>query len=331
MRYFYNTVLTIIWVALFTVTAFSETIRGPIIDHIVIEGEAGYRKQAEVKAGGLIFVSLGENKRFLKGLQLQINMSDLLKRYSDCFALELYHSISPDPDTGIVEFSGKRVFFNVLPVLNKLYVIIPVGENGGNSGYRQPDKFVLSVPIPFDRFPILISIQPVAKGVPDSVLEKDFYFNIEPELDKKGILELSIKKPAGLESRLYDIYIDDVLLDGTQNSYIFPEGLHSLKVRSETFTEENTSFSIEAGKTTRIEIILKRSKPILIVDAIEGASLFLDGEKLNITSGEEMAIEEGPHTILIKIGSQTITKKIDVISGKRYIISLIFDIIIKEN
>ena len=65
--------------------------------------------------------------------------------------------------------------------------------------------------------------------------------------------------------------------------------------------------------------------------AIEEAVVFIDGERVDLLPGEEIPFAAGLHTVLIKIGTQTITKKIDVKSGKRYNISLFFDIEIKEN
>jgi hypothetical protein len=312
-------------------SVFAETIRGPVVDTIVIEGEAGFKKHMVLTASDLVFLSLGDNKRFLKGLQLEISLSDILKRYSDCFALEIYHTVTPDPGSGGIEYSGKRIFFKVLPLLNKLYVNIPLTKNSSNTGYLPPDRFVVSSPISEKNFPLLISIQTVMKGIPDSVLEKSFYISMEPELEKKGVLQLSLKKPAGFEEEGYEVMVDDALLEGMEPEYVFETGIHSLKVRSEAFKEENTSFSIEAGRTTRVEIVLQRSKPVLTIDMIEGASFYLDGEKLSLAAGEEMVIDEGAHTMLIKIGEQTITKKIDVMSGKRYNIFLIFDIKVKEN
>jgi hypothetical protein len=331
MRSIHKAMLILLCYLFVFASVFAETIRGPVVDTIVIEGEAGFKKQIALTASDLVILSLGDNRRFLKGLQLEISLSDILKRYSDCFALEIYHTVTPEPGSGSVEYTGRRVFFEVLPVFNKVYVNIPMGKNNNNTGYLPPDRFVLTSGILEKNFPLLISIQTVMKGVPDSVLEKSFYIGLEPELEKKGVLQLTLKKPAGFEQEGYEVMVDDIVLENIESEYVFDTGIHSLRVRSVSFKEENTSFSIEAGKTTRVELVLQRSKPLLTIDMIEGTSFYLDGEKLNLVSGEEMVINEGTHTVVIKIGNQTITKKIDVLSGKRYNISLIFDIKVKED
>ncbi|MBN2442002.1 MAG: hypothetical protein JXJ04_11665 [Spirochaetales bacterium] len=307
----------------------AETIRGSFVDKIQIEGVSDFRKQIEISPSEILLFSPGVNARFLKGFQLEIVLSHALKQYADSFAVELYSAVVTQD--GSEEYEGRRILFEVLPFLNNIYVQIPIGKQKVNTESLPPGTYSPSKAIEAGQFPLLFTIQPVMKGVPDSILSKSFYINIQPDVEKKGLFDLSLTKPPGFEDAEYEVFIDDELFENGGKEHVFDAGIHSLKVLSEVFKEETTSFTIEPGKTTKVDIILERSISVLIIDIIKEAVIFIDGEKVDTLPGEEKPLTTGLHSILIKVGTQTITKKIDIKSGKRYNISLIFDIEIKEN
>ena len=309
----------------------AESIRGPLVAEIRIEGVGDFKKQIEIGPSEMIFLSLGTNARFLKGLHLEIVMSNTLKRYADSFAVEIFSQVTPSTPSEEQEYQGKRILFEVLPFLNNLYIEINLGNQRVNTDYLPPGTYSPPKIVEPGHFPLLFTIQPVMKGVPDSVLSKNFYINIEPDVEKKGILDLSVTKPEGFDDQVYEVIIDDELMEEATVEFILDTGIHQLKVISEQFKEETTSFTIESGKTTKVDLLLEKSISVLTMDIIEEAVVFIDGERINLLSGEEKPLATGTHTILIKVGAQTITKKIDIKSGKRYNLSLIFDIEIKEN
>jgi hypothetical protein len=327
-----KTCIIIVSILLFSpVLIHAESIRGPLVDEIEIEGVGDFKKQIQISPSEMVFLSIGSNERFLKGLRVEIVMSNILKPYADSFAVEIYSQVTPSSPSSEGEYHGKRILFEVLPFLNTIYLEIPLGLEKVNTGYLPPGTYSPSREVEPGHFPLLFTIQPVMKGVPDSVLSKKFYINIEPEVEKKGFLELFVTKPQGFEDQEYEVFIDDEVMEQGKGEFILDSGIHQLKVVSAHFKEETTSFSIESGKTTKVDLLLERSISVLMIDIIEEAVIFIDGERINVLSGEGYHLAAGMHTILIKVGTQTITKKIDIRSGKRYNMSLIFDIEIKEN
>jgi hypothetical protein len=322
----------ILYILLFSPVIFhAESIRGPLVDEIQIEGVGDFKKQIQIAPSEMIFLSLGENERFLKGLRCEIVMSNKLKPYADSFAMEIFSQVTPSSPAGEAEYQGKRILFKVLPFLNNIYIEIPLGSEKVNTDYLPPGTYSPSRGVEPAHFPLLFTIQPVMKGVPDSVLSKKFYINIESDVEKKGLLELFVTKPEGFEEQEYEVFIDDELMESGTEEYVLDTGIHLLKVLSVQFKEETASFTIESGKTTKVDLLLEQSISILSIDIIEDAVVFIDGERINVRPGEGLPLAAGMHTVLIKVGTQTITKKIDIKSGKRYNISLIFDIEIKEN
>lgn len=322
--------LIFIFLLFLQVSLTAESIRGPITHEILIQGEGDFKQQIEITPSDIVSIKPGTNTRFLKGFQLEIVLSNALKRYSDSFSAEIYSQVVSGTVSGS-EHEGIRILSEVLPFQNNVYIYVPIGTHKVNTEYLSPGTYSPSRAVDLEHFPLLFTIQPVMKGIPDSILKKDFYIKLEPDVEKKGLLSLSVTKPPGFEEAGYEVWIDDLLPEVESGGYLLSSGIHTLKVLSDQFKEETASFTIESGKTTSVNILLESSVSILTMDIIEEASVFINGERLDLLPGEEKPIATGIYTIVIKIGTQTITKKIDVKSGKRYNISLIFDIEIKEN
>ena len=162
--------LSLFYIFLFTPhVLMAETIRGPIAWEIILPDEVSPR-QIAVQASQLLLLKTGENTRFLKGVLLEITLSETMKRYADSFAMEVYSGIRK---TGDQEYTGSKILFEVMPFLSKVYLSIPVKKRE-NPATGMPGTFTPRTPLSLEDFPVVFSIQPIMKGVPDSVLGKSF-------------------------------------------------------------------------------------------------------------------------------------------------------------
>ena len=154
----------------------SDHIRGPVTQEIPLKVEHDSELSLEMTANELTVIDLSGSTRFLKGIQIEIILSDVLKRYSDNFGLSIYYDINPRPHKGMKSFSGKKAFFSVLPFTNKSYVKIPVTE-GQKPGPISPGMLGVADVIKPSSFPLILTIQPIMKGVPDSVFDRKIFLN----------------------------------------------------------------------------------------------------------------------------------------------------------
>jgi hypothetical protein len=228
-------------------------------------------------------------------------------------------------------FSGKRAFFSVLPFTNKSYVKIPVIE-GQKPGPISPGMLGVSDVIKPSSFPLILTIQPIMKGVPDSIFDRKIFLNTKMDIEKKGLLEVILIKPAGFEKKSASILLDEEEKDSTEFPMELPSGLHKIAVISDVFKPTTMNFALNPGQETTLEVALEPSISTLSIESLEGATVYLDGKKLGLdtTRGASIELTEGSHTIRFKLGNYSISKTFSVMRGKNYSLALLFDIELKE-
>jgi hypothetical protein len=71
--------------------------------------------------------------------------------------------------------------------------------------------------------------------------------------------------------------------------------------------------------------------PKIVFEAPDTAEIFLDGQKLDGLPKKPMSVTEGEHTVIMRVGNYSLTKKFSVERGRSYKISLFLDISVQEN
>jgi hypothetical protein len=326
-----RTICTIFALLVLSIPARSEHIRGLVTQEVPLKVVYDSELSLEMKANELAVIELSGSTRFLKGIQIEIVLSDVLKRYADSFGMSIYYDINPRPHKGMDAFTGKKAFFSVLPYTNKSYVRIPVTE-GQKSGPISPGMLGVTDVIKPRSFPLIVTIQPIMKGVPDSVFERKVFLSAKMDIEKKGLLDVALKKPAGFEKESTSILLDEKEVEASAFPLELPSGLHRIAVVSEVFKPTTMNFALNPGQETTLEVMLEPSISTLSIESLDGATVYLDGKKLGIDASRGGAIEltEGSHTIRFKLGEYSISKTFSVVRGKSYNLSLTFDIELKE-
>ena len=322
--------ITIIFISY---NGFSENISGIITEEINLRINSEVKYDIGLSTEEISVIYLKKDVMFLKGISLEIIISDFLLKYTNGLALCVYYNITPEPHIGMKNFTGTRAFYSELPYSGEANLNIPINVSfSDDNGILAGDLGSTSV-IKDNQFPIIIMIQPVMKGIPDKDLERDFLFTIKPDIAKKGILELSLNKPDGYETMDVQIFLDEKLVSLHDFPMVLDSGIHRIKTNSDVFKEEVVSFAITSGETESVEIVLEPNLTTLIfnIQPPEGSSLYLDGEKIDVFPEKKIELTTGEHTIRLKVGEYSMTKSFVAEAGKSYTLSLILDIDLKEN
>ncbi len=321
--------------------AFGQNLRGLVVEELRVPADAAYEKTVGIALEEMAALSLEGDARFLRGLRLELRLSNLLKQHFDSFALAIYRKLSPEPRKGIKAYQGERIFYQYLPYLNRLLVQLPLGgaedgEPAGESGGEAAGEGVyrLQTPLSRDDFPILVAILPLIKGIPDTVAEARFYLTVRPVVARRGTIQLSLHAPAGVPAEPLTAWLDERELSPTELQSLksgqeLPAGLHRLRLASPALQEVNASFTVEPGKTAILDIELQSLTTLLSIEAPQNAEVFLDGEKLSSLTA--LPIAEGTHQVRVKVADYNVTKKFSAQQGRHYHLSCVFDIIITED
>jgi hypothetical protein len=309
----------------------AENIRGLVVDEVTVGAETGFEATSALRLEEMVSVSLAENSRYLKAVHMEILLSNTLKKYFDSFGLVIYKNVSPLPQRGGRAFQGERIFFHYLPYLNRIYVTVPTLPVSGQEPAPAVGSFRLAEPVLPEEFPLLVSVIPLMKGIPNSIQDKQFFLTMRPVLVRKGLVQLALQYPPGSAGEALEVTIDGQPVEGFDEPLELESGIHSLVIRSEAFKEVNATFAIESGQTSKVDIILEEMAITLTLEAPQEAEVYLDGEKVDNHSQTAYPLDPGSHLVRIKIGEYSISKKFTAKPGKNYHISCVFDIIINED
>ena len=330
--------IPLILLSLAAISIYPENIRRLIVDEVYIKIVSGYEQTSEIALEEAVAIYIKGNPQFLTALQLELILSSTMKKYSDSFGITVHKKVNPQPQRGLKAFSAEKIFFHYLPYQNRIYINLPLSQSAMNDTVST-GSFTLEKVLKKEDFPLVISMIPLMKGIPASVINNKFYLNIKPILKKAGSLKLEVTLPDGSPAvnkteksdKMLELYIDG---EKTNEPYFLPEissGIHRLKISSPFFKEVNSTFTIEPGEEKVLQFKLQESQSSLNISIPRGAEIYLDGAKLPPLKVNSLSLNEGSHTVIIKIGDFSISKKIDIAAGKNYNLSLVFDIIIEED
>jgi hypothetical protein len=315
--------------------AFGQNVRGLVVEELRVRTDAGFEKTVGIALDEMAVLNLEGDARFLRGVRLELQLSNLLKQHFDSFGLAVYRRVAPEPRKGISSYRGDRVFFQPLPYLNRVRVLLPVSpgpeEEGDDSG---EGAFRLAAPLSREDFPVLVAILPLMKGIPDTVAEARFFLTVRPAVARRGLVQLALRTPSGTPAEALTAWLDErelspAELQGLQAGQELPAGLHRLRLASPEFQEVNASFTVESGKSATLDIQFQTLITLLTIEAPQNAEVYLDGEKLSALAG--LPIAEGTHQVRVKIADYSVTKKFSAQRGRHYHLSCVFDIIISED
>ena len=315
-----NKIFSVLLLFLILSTPFADNIRGAVKNIITIKSDVQFTEFNLYDLTGIIL----EDNPFIEGLELTLTIPGDLDKYRDSFMINVYSKVNSLPDKSIKEYKGSELLSTVIPVSTNMFITIPILKTLARD--LIPGS-ILTETVLQSGFPLLLSVNPVMKGIPESVLKSIFKLKIKPIISNKGILNLKVFSTP--KDSPYTIFIDDKKTL-KEPSYILEEGIHQLKIVSEGFKEISRSFVINQNDTTKIELELKPLLPVVIFEAPSGAKIILDGKKIDIVDGIGIQLTPGEHVVRIEMGDYFISKKFVVSQEKNYKISLSLDILVQD-
>ena len=305
----------------------SESFRVNKVTVTQVEQTLGYETSVEMGINDALSVSLPEDRTFIEGLELKMEIPENIAYWVDSVACSVYSDIKPNPSVKQIDYSGTRVFVQTLP--GKLSWVLQIPITKDNS--LKVNKYITKVDTIIEpkNNSVFIRFQPVMKGIPEETLKSIIPITIKPLLIDKGQLNIELTPPQSQKNlSLCTIYVDEKPVDKTKK-IILDTGIHNISVISEDYRNENRTVRIDQAKTTDLKIEMKSIEPTLLITAPEGTLILLDEQECT-QIGKEFIISEGEHKIKFVIGNYEITRTITAIKGKTYSANFSFDLEITE-
>lgn len=304
----------------------SEQIRGKVT-HILKVGEQYQPVSASIGLHELIGISFPEDE-YLKGIIIEIRTPDSVLQFRESFLLSLHDSISPQITTETERYNGRKLHSKAFPRYRRSYIDLHLDTD--SDWERSSMNSTVLTPSSVGENPaVLLSIDPVMKGIPSHISTSTFDLTITPVLHEKGALSLVISP--GEAAADVDILLDRQKTGLTEGKVFLSTGIHTLDIVSDEYLPYSQSFGIEQAETTRLEIELQPAASYVQFDAPADAIVFFDGQKVEAPNQGPVETSPGEHMVLVRIGDYSVSKKFDFKGGKEYKVSLFFDILINDN
>lgn len=312
--------------------------------------------QASLGINDALAITLPQNKQFLKGLEFEIKIPQVVAYYQGAIAWSLYDILSHNPQKDQIDYEGTKLYLDTLP--GKLSYNFKIMFNENHEDMSSPYTSVLPQLYNIDSKLIFLRFQLAMKGSSSDLYNATFSVQVKPILYDEGFLSLDLQYPKKDESifgidlntnnknskdanTVNDvipvstlIYIDDQLItdigsDDVLDSIRLATGTHHLSIVSDLYRNEVRTFVIDQARTNRLSILLRAVTPILSISAPSSAKVFIDDQEVALTD-EEISIFSGEHEVRFVIGDYELVKKIVVENGKTYSVGVSMEVTVSE-
>jgi hypothetical protein len=303
----------------------ADNVRGPV--SAVLDARTR-TDPVQIEPGDLIIVRSTDDTPLHTALKIEIAIPDAVAGMRGVFALYLYENIVPTPHVDIDRYRADKIEVLLLPPSKGFTIQLPYSAD--YTGPESFDTLVLERAVHHRDYPLLLTILPVMKGIPPRVASSIFRISAEAVSSATGLLRIIPVFP-GDERLPYTVNIDGVPIRTPGPEYALGEGMHTLRLTSEHYTNQNRTFTIRGGEYTEVKISLEPRSSRIFIEAPETSRVLLDGTLTEISNPAGLEIPPGEHTVLIKIGDYSLTERFSVKPGMTYTVSLQMNIHVESH
>lgn len=296
----------------------------------VIELEDSFDKKTEqVSVNDSIAVMLPGDTTFIQGIEINIKIPKVVAEWRDSVAWSLYSSISPKPESGIIDYSGTRVETGTFDSLS-LNLLVPVEKNNTikKDAYSRLSEFIANKRDGF----VFLRFQLVMKGVSEDLLNARLSVSAKPILIDKGLISVKASGPEGKAADPFSVFVDGKQVDTdtvTGKGLIADTGDHSISIVSSSYRNEVRTVTVEQAKTTEVNLTFRDIKPLIRLAAPENTRIFFDDSEYRAPV-EPFHTTQGDHTVKFIIGDYEIVRSVTVSNGRSYNIAISLDAQVNE-
>jgi len=305
----------------------AETFRVSKMNTVQIESDINSEAVVKVGINEAVAVFLPEDKTFLEGLEIKMEIPDTIAAWMDSVACSVYDKVNPVPSNSQIDYSATRQYVSTLPGRLSWVLQIPTKADNSIKANRYTTKMD-TIPDISKNF-VFVRLQPVMKGIPEEASNAKITMTIKPILIDKGLLNIKLKTPEENHNNCIIYIDDDIKTPDSNGNLLLSTGIHNISIISDDFRNEIRTIRISQAKTTEIEVEMQSIEPTLLITAPAGTKVYLDEEECK-TLGQEFLISEGEHKIRFLLGNYELTRTITVLKGKTYTANCAIDLEIIE-
>ncbi|MFP4153740.1 MAG: hypothetical protein ACLFR8_02395 [Alkalispirochaeta sp.] len=277
-------------------------------------------------SGEVAVISVPPERIFTSGIALRVLPTETLVP-PGVFTLAVYGAVDAPDETGIVTIAG--ALQDRIPLGTERAIPISVPFVGHDEPAVPPGTRVITGIDP-DIGAIGFQIVPATKGMQEELLETRFEIEVEAILRPVGALEIEIigENDTVAEAReILELAIDGTPIDPELRTEL-PPGIYRLDATAGDLISHTANVGIERAEITRIVLEAERPKAQVRINVPSVAEVFWNGSR---RSERSLTVDPGTHTVLIRIGDFSISRRIELSPNGDYEVGIDLDILLKQN
>jgi hypothetical protein len=277
-------------------------------------------------SGEVAVIAVPSERIFTSGIALQVRTPEI-PIPPGVFTLAVYGAVDAPADGGIVTIAGALRDRIPLGTGRAVQVSIPF------AGYDAPavpagTRVVTGIDPGIGA--IGFQIVPAAKGMQPELLETVFDIEVEAILRPVGALSVEVTGESDTVSEARDLLsltIDGRPIDPDVLTEL-PPGIYRLDASAGDLLSYAANVGIERAEITRVVLEAERPKAQVRINVPSVAEVFWNGSR---RTERTLTVEPGTHTVLIRLGDFSLSRRIDLEAHGEYEVGIDLDILLKQN
>ncbi len=283
--------------------------------------------ETSLGSGDVAVIAVPADSRFITGLDIRIRPATDAVIAPGLFSVVVYAAVDAPATEGTVTIAGNRKARFPITSASSLPVVVSFS---GAERQVVPAGTQLITDVDPKIGAIGVQIVPTAKGMSQELLDTVFSLRLAPVLRPKGGLIVHL---GGDEDAIPQaVEVLEIKVDGrTVKPEVIQEfdpGIYRLTAHAGDYLSYTANVGIERGRVREETLIIRRPRATVRINVPSVAEVFWNGE---LISPSEISVESGEHTLLIRLGDFSLSKKVYLEPNGDYQLGVDLDILLKQN
>lgn len=304
----------------------AQSFRGDIVTSIRLDGAVD--ETVEMRAGEVVTLEFVPDERFVQAVRIEVRLPREVTLPPGTFSVDVYDRVDSDAPSGLTTIAGRRLLAQ--PVAGAAVAIsVPVSREGAGA----PASVGTFVTGTADRTVGMLAFQltPLSKGTAIDLDAVPVTVRVSTELRPVGALAFALEGEQEAIDRarpLLVVSIDGRAIDPFEVTELAP-GIYRVFAAAGDYLERATNVGINQGELRTIDLAVELPTATVTVALPSVAELFWNGELVG--RGASLEVEPGFHTVVIRLGDFSVTRRLELLADRSYEIGLDLDISVDQD
>ncbi|MBN2653350.1 MAG: hypothetical protein JXR63_13300, partial [Spirochaetales bacterium] len=262
-----------------------------------------------------------KDTNFIEEIEISFSFADDLFYHIENFLLCSYSNLNIDYNLEApfhFYSEGSRIYYSLLQKNRKVFLKLPLID--GKRDLNSPDTLYPAGLTNKEDFPIIFTIAPAMKGLPDFLKDSEIEVTVTKKIAPISFLKIKIPE---IETKEAELKINNIVAKFSSDYIKVEPGSNLIWVKIPGYEPIEQIVNLKSGEKKEIILNLTKIIPSILIEAPENAEVYFNGKKVD---QKKFKVEIGTHTILFILDGYKVSKQIEITENREYKVSLFLKI-----